>query len=188
MSYETVDELYLNAGGASIYSNKRCILACSIEDKPALKAGPASSWPASVATKARYYAKLKSTLLRALREALQVAKATEHLNRCGCYLPSAQPVFKSENTSWQCAKQRAFNPKGKDGSHYDHVDMDPRWSAPYTGFDAFIQDMGPKPSPLHTIDRISNGYGYWAWNCRWADKTEQSENRVFVGQQVELPI
>jgi len=46
-----------------------------------------------------------------------------------------------------------------------------RWN-----FLAFWEDMGPKPSPKHSIDRIDNNKGYYKANCRWATQKEQMRN------------
>lgn len=44
-------------------------------------------------------------------------------------------------------------------------------------FERFIADMGMKPTPRHSIDRIDNSKGYFLDNCRWATPTQQSRNR-----------
>jgi hypothetical protein len=44
-------------------------------------------------------------------------------------------------------------------------------------FVAFLGDMGPKPGPRHSIERIDNDRGYEPGNCRWATPLEQSRNK-----------
>lgn len=60
-----------------------------------------------------------------------------------------------------------------------------------TGFECFLADVGPKPSPDHTLDRRNNDDGYRPGNVRWATKEQQARNtrqtRIVDVCGIELP-
>ncbi len=51
--------------------------------------------------------------------------------------------------------------------------MTDRWK---DDFSTFYADMGPRPSPKHSIDRIDVNGNYGQDNCRWATDLEQAHN------------
>lgn len=50
-----------------------------------------------------------------------------------------------------------------------------RWLGP-NGFKNFLEDMGERPTPIHSIERIHGDKDYSPDNCCWATPLEQADN------------
>lgn len=54
------------------------------------------------------------------------------------------------------------------------------------GLDKFIEDLGLRPSELHSLDRLDVNGDYCKENCRWSTRKEQSNNRrdtIYIGNE-----
>lgn len=81
----------------------------------------------------------------------------------------------SEYIAWAHMKKRCFNPNDKDYSNYGGrgITVCDRWLS----FENFFADMGSRPSPKHSLDRINNNDDYCYENCKWSTSKEQNNNR-----------
>ena len=61
-----------------------------------------------------------------------------------------------------------------------------------SAYECFLFDIGPRPSPKHSVERRDNDKGYEPSNCYWATWTEQQRNRssnrmiLYRGQMMPL--
>lgn len=76
---------------------------------------------------------------------------------------------------WMGMLSRCNNPNRKAYPTYGGrgIKVCDRWR----DFENFLSDMGPRPSPVHSIDRLNPNGNYEPGNCRWATSKEQGSTR-----------
>lgn len=79
-----------------------------------------------------------------------------------------------EYKCWWNMLDRCSNPKNPVFRHYGGrgISVAVRWRE----FENFFADMGPRPGPGYSIERIDNDGNYTPSNCKWATKKEQVQN------------
>ena len=80
-----------------------------------------------------------------------------------------------EYHTWKNMRARCNAPCNKENGNYQkkNITVCERWN----DFEKFYNDMGPKPTIKHSIDRKNNYGNYEPENCRWADNTVQANNK-----------
>lgn len=83
-------------------------------------------------------------------------------------------IASAEYRSWKHMLYRCNNQRCKSYPDYGGrgITVCDRWLS----FEAFHHDMGDKPSPWHSINRIDNNGNYEPGNCEWSTPVEQARN------------
>lgn len=76
---------------------------------------------------------------------------------------------------WHAMLARCYNPSTREYKNYGGrgITVCERWR---NSLNDFADDMGERPTPQHSIDRIDNDGNYEPSNCRWATAQEQNRN------------
>lgn len=100
---------------------------------------------------------------------------------CGCVQPRRKAIRHGsygspEYRAWCRMIQRCTNPK--DASWASHggcgITVHPKFRE---NFEAFLSEVGERPTPTHSLDRIDVERGYEPGNLRWATPSEQARNK-----------
>lgn len=120
-----------------------------------------------------------------LRHNIQAGKV-----HCECKTRTLKYVTRlPEFHIWASMKDRCIRKKNPQYSDYGGrgISFDPDWAQ----FEQFYQDMGPRPTPAHTLERVDVNQGYTANNCVWATRKQQARNKrnnlyATVGDKTQL--
>lgn len=107
-----------------------------------------------------------------------------HTKSCGCLsVETAIKTFTThgksntpEYTCWEGIINRCYNKSNRSYRNYGGrgISVCKRWR---NSFINFLNDMGLKPNPNLTIERINNNRNYNVTNCKWTTHTIQSRNQ-----------
>lgn len=103
---------------------------------------------------------------------------------CGCFQKEASSACHTTHGlsqtsdvywTWVQMRYRCSSPSSDSYPSYGGrgIRVDPRWE----NFEIFMADMGPKPGPDYTLERVNNNGNYGPDNVIWATPKTQSRNK-----------
>ena len=104
---------------------------------------------------------------------------SSHTRSCGCLKVESTTTHgmrgSPEYSAWRAMIQRCRNGNHPEFENYGArgITVCDKWA---DSFEAFLSDMGVRPSSRHSIDRVNNEKGYSPENCRWATGSQQMRN------------
>ena len=117
---------------------------------------------------------LKSGIVKHCKSCSAKKKSSEHKTHgMSGYCGKDQPKI---YYTWRAMKQRCLNQQDK--SYHDYggrgITVCERWK---NSFEAFMEDIGLPPTPLHSIERVNVNGNYEPGNVIWATPKEQGNNK-----------
>lgn len=85
--------------------------------------------------------------------------------------------YKIVSNTLRGAKQRCTNPYNQAYSNYGGRGIEFRFASLKTATEWALDNIGVRPSPFHSLDRIDNNRHYEPGNLRWATNEEQARNK-----------
>jgi hypothetical protein len=82
---------------------------------------------------------------------------------------------------WNSMRQRCDNPNNPAFHHYGGRGI--KYQESWKFFKNFIADVGARPSPELSLDRIDANGPYSKDNCRWATRLQQNQNRTYTTRE-----
>jgi hypothetical protein len=119
-------------------------------------------------------------------QATSLSRRSNPSKSCGCLRREGGPITHGatkhgqatpEYRAWIGMKQRCYWKSFAQFRDYGGrgITVCDRWR---NSFENFLADMGPRPTPGHSLDRFPDVNGnYEPSNCRWATIAEQHRNR-----------
>ncbi len=103
------------------------------------------------------------------------SEVTAELNRTrmATHGASRRGQITPEYRAYTEAKRRCTSPHRQDYENYGARNIQFKFES----FEQFLQEIGPKPDPLLTLERVDNNGNYECGNIVWADRSRQCRNR-----------